>query len=341
MHAEEARGLRDGQGRVDRTGRDDGWQLRLVEEMSSPAPSLPSSQFLPIGRKSFGLSRARPAVVWRHRAPARSAAPAGVGAPPFLRGTVVGQADAGVVTSDRDDRDDGDDEDRDPGLADEARALAAAARVAADGRRASARPRAPPDQRSPTERRGSRRRVAPTPAQASPATIRSGARNEARRDEPRPVRVPPARIRIASSGSRVVRISGRPRPAVIVAAPPSPSSRGTPTTIAWSTAETCSMIARDRRRGARSAGARSPMSPATPADSRGHDDETVVERVAVDADRVEALVDLERDGLARVLERRPAATRTAASKRVRRSTSGRWSASSNESSASIRPLTRT
>ena len=72
-----------------------------------------------------------------------------------------------------------------------------------------------------------------------------------------------------------------------------------------------------------------------------HDDEAVVERVAVDADRVEALVDLERDGLARVLERRPARRAPRASSRVRRKTSGRWSASSNSSSASIRPSTRT
>ena len=60
-----------------------------------------------------------------------------------------------------------------------------------------------------------------------------------------------ARTRIASSRSRVVRMSGRPRPAVMRTVPSAGSTAGTPATIACSTDDTCSIRSRsgvDRRR---------------------------------------------------------------------------------------------
>ena len=57
--------------------------------------------------------------------------------------------------------------------------------------------------------------------------------------------------------------------------------------------------------GAVPGGTRSMTSAAVPTDSRGIDDEAVVERRVVDGDAVEALADLERDALPAVLERHP------------------------------------
>ena len=107
VHAQEPRGLGDRQGRVDRTGGMSGWQLRLVEEMSSRrAGAYQVSQFLPIGRKSLG---APSAIAVGLAASGRSSGQRLRRAFALRRSSanVVGQADPDRRHDDRHDRDDG------------------------------------------------------------------------------------------------------------------------------------------------------------------------------------------------------------------------------------------
>ena len=147
------------------------------------------------------------------------------------------------------------------GSPDEARPLARAARVATGTPGSARRPR-----RSRRSRATSRPRPSAARARASFARMsltpptRRPARQPRRGAGPgrRPVRRrpaiglprrPSARTRIASSGSSVVRISGRPRPADMRGSP-ARVEPGTPSTIACSTDETCSIRSRTGRVGA-------------------------------------------------------------------------------------------
>ena len=181
-------------------------------------------------------------------------------------------------------------------VADEPRALAGAARVAADRRPGSAR-RASDDQR---DRQPATPRPAPAATRPAPTRSRDGARRR-RQDEPegdqrrrrrpgrpsrraagagrpRPGRASPRTAR-AWSG----RAGGRARPRA--AARRSSSRPGTPTTMACSTDETCSI--RSRTGVSRAVSRRHPVGDVGGRPDRfaRHDDEPVVERGVVDGDR--------------------------------------------------------
>ena len=101
-------------------------------------------------------------------------------------------------------------------FADEARALAAAARIATLGRRRRGGVGGGHEPgRDAVDERPEESHAGP----GEPAARRTAPAPASRRRRAAAGRLPPARIRIASSGSSVVRISGRPRPAVIAAAP--------------------------------------------------------------------------------------------------------------------------
>ena len=294
VHAEEPGGLGDRQGRVRWSWRDGGrhgsWRKCEVD-----GPSLPISQFLPIVRWSQpaqASSSRRQADVdeGRHdRRRRRSRPPRGsrtAGSPtrpgpwPELRGSPPAPA---------------------PGSA---RRPARPARRPATSRRP--RPRMTATRRARAAHDDGARRAASTSA----TTISPRPPTEAGRRDQRSAAGPPsARTRIASSGSRVVRTSGRPRPADMRGSPVASRRR----------ARRARSRARPTRPGRPAAGPGS--SAAVPA---GHavgdvgrgpdrfardDDEARVERGVVDGDRVEALADLERHALAAVLERRPSRRR--------------------------------
>ena len=192
------------------------------------------------------------------------------------------------------------------------------------------------------------------PDSQAPSTALRRLTPRRRRRPPRAPRAmsatPPARKAIATSGrrvaagqdahrlggSRVVSTSGRPSPAVIgrAAGPsdghaedhrharrPRPARPATRTGVAGR-----SRPAPGRARSA-----------AVPTDSRGTTTSPSSRAAVVDRDRLEPLADLERH------RSRPSSNvgqpvRPRSWSRVRRKTSGRWAASSNSSSVSIRPL---
>ena len=145
----------------------------------------------------------------------------------------------------------------------------------------------------------------------------------------------PARTRIASSGSRVVSTSGRPRPGPVIRGGRRRRGVGTPSDDR--VLDRRDLL--DRAGGRASSGTVPPApgrgaSPAVPMRFAGHDDEPVVERVGVDA-RSRRGPRGRRTGRppGRSSIAAPAPARAALRGVVRRRTSGRWASSSNSSSA--------
>ena len=174
--------------------------------------------------------------------------------------------------------------------------------------RSSRRPAARPTTRLATGRQASQERLDHRPC--DPGREATSPTRERERDGQRSRAWPPPSIRIASSRSRVVRISGRPRPGRHPdrAAPGRSSGHAHHRRVLDAT--------RPARRGGGSAsparvpgGTRSGASAAVPTDSRGTTTSPSSSAVVVDGDRVEPLVDLERRRPRRwsstVLQRRP------------------------------------
>ena len=276
MHAKQPGGLGDRQGRVGGSWTE-GWSARLDGgNVKSIAPSLPISQFLPIGRWSRPVSRVRPA-----------------GQPDVGEGRARRQPRPITTTAST----------AKPRVADEPGSLAGAARVARLGPGLGEAARARPARRPARPCRPRRRSTAPPTAHATAPTTAARTSASAMSTSP-PARQatatsgrrrsPPVRTRIASAGSSVVRTSGRPSPAV---------SRGAPGVVEAGHADDDRVL--DRRdlldaaggpasSGAVPAGTRSATSAAVPTDSRGTTTSPTSSAAVVDGDGVEALADLER-----------------------------------------------
>ena len=284
-------------------------------------PSLPISQFLPIVRWS------RP----------RSALRSGGHPDPGERGH-------DGTESDHDDRH----ARAKQRVADQPRTLARAARIARPGAPGSAMPRR--DHRDePASRPARRRATAPVDGsrdgaddgrqQAEPDE-HDPAGEAGRRDE-RPAALAagqdPHRLGRARAWS--ARAGGPARPSG--AAPPAPSRPGTPSHDRVLDRRDLLDQQADRRRRAPSRRDAVGQVGRGPDRFARDDHEPDVERGIVDGDRVEALAELEGHRARGRPRTTPSGRRARSCSRVRRKTSGRWASSSNSSSASIRPRTRT
>ena len=270
VDAEQAGGLRDREGGIDRTGRESALgNGRSWRKCQVDGRSLPISQFLPIGRKSLGLCPScDAAVAWT--APRRSPGQRLRRAVALRRSSAERSSvrrTSGRRHDDREDRDDRHREDREPGLADEARPLAVAPGVAADAPATATRRERPA--RSPRPTIAIASPIAPTPAQASPATIRAApatrhAATNRGRSRRRRGSASPRRSR-GWSGSA----AGRGRRSSVTAPRLAARRRHADDDRVLDRRDLLDQRPDRRRRRSRSAGARSPRSPARPLDSRG------------------------------------------------------------------------